>query len=558
MFNLKKNILVGVAVSPENGIEAAQIDYNNRTVLKYASKPLAYDNARKEIADLDLFKETLQDLLLEIEAPAGSDIAITLPSVLFKVVDYPASLGEDEISNAIEEDLVNHPIFQNNDPCVSAVKLQNSTIQFSKIAYTVLQKVMLVEIAMQIKELGYNLINIDTSVNSTLNALIYNDRVNTTPDANWVMLLVDNNFCRVISMSGRNYVDSYEEKISIGEVLGDTENYATVVNAVAPILKNIPSQCLYVISKTNIISAKVLAGQLKYNAPVIHQEDNIFSSEPFIEVSNSIPEDTAKTISLDVIGAAINREIDENMSAYFNLFNANLGDIYILNQPPVVYIFSHKLVMSVETMLGLGILAAILIIAIAVLIYVPINNLNKAKQAKIDEVNHEIEQNQIFLDKNKDISANAFDEGDEIRMGITNNKNIYTYYSIVGTEIPKKLWLTSLDLGKKLIIRGQADNLESIYSFYRNIKDYNAGSNVKLQKLALASNGSKKAISNTDSDDVITSLNADYYEFVISDTDEFEEEEQKDDEKKTDNNEIDKKSKGGINLPGIPNLETID
>ena len=231
-----------------------------------------------------------------------------------------------------------------------------------------------------------------------------------------------------------------------------------------------------------------------------------------------------------------------------------------INQSPseVVYIFSHKLVMSVETMLGLGILAAILIIAIAVLIYVPINNLNKAKQAKIDEVNHEIEQNQIFLDKNKDISANAFDEGDEIRMGITNNKNIYTYYSIVGTEIPKKLWLTSLDLGKKLIIRGQADNLESIYSFYRNIKDYNAGSNVKLQKLALASNGSKKAISNTDSDDVITSLNADYYEFVISDTDEFEEEEQKDDEKKTDNNEIDKKSKGGINLPGIPNLETID
>ena len=97
MFNLKKNILVGVAVSPENGIEAAQIDYNNRTVLKYASKPLAYDNARKEIADLDLFKETLQDLLLEIEAPAGSEIAITLPSVLFKVVDYPASLGEDEI-----------------------------------------------------------------------------------------------------------------------------------------------------------------------------------------------------------------------------------------------------------------------------------------------------------------------------------------------------------------------------------------------------------------------------------------------------------------------------
>ena len=560
MFNFKKSIVVGIAISPENGIEAAQIDYQNKIVLKYASKPLAYDNARKEIADLDLFKETLQDLLTEIEAPAGADIAISMPSVAFKVVDYPASLTEDEVKNAIEEDLVNHPIFQNNDPCISAVKLPNSTIQFSKVAYTVLQKVMLIEIAMHLKEIGYNLINIDTSVNSTLNALIYNERINTAPDANWVMLLVDNNFCRVLSMNGKNYVDSYEEKISIGEVLGDAENYSTVINAVAPILKNIPSQCLYVISKTNIISAKKLAEQLQYNAPIIHQEDNIFSESPFIAVSETIPEDIAKTISLDVIGAAINRDFDDNSFAYFNLFNASLGDVYILNQPPVVYIGSHKIVMSLETMLTFGIIAAIIIIGLAILIFIPINNLNKAKQEQINSINYEIEQNQEFLRKNKDISASVFDEGDEIRMGITNNKNIYTYYSIVGTEIPKKLWLTSLDLGKKLIIKGQADNLESIYSFYRNIKDYNPTSNIKLQKLALATNGSKKIMGDSDSEDVITSLNADYYEFVISDSDDFEQTEEENvngNGQSTDENSKEK-GKGGFKLPGIPALETID
>ena len=563
MFNFKKSIIVGIAVSPENGIEAAQIDYQNKVVLKYASKPLAYDNARKEIADLDLFKETLQDILAEIEAPAGSDIAITLPSIAFKVVDYPASLTEDEITNAIEEDLVNHPIFQNNDPCISAVRLPNSTIQFSKVAYTVLQKVSLIEIAMQIKDLGYNLINIDTSVNSTLNALIYNERINTAPDSNWVMLLVDNNFCRVLSMSGKNYVDSYEEKISIGEVLGDTENYATVVNAVAPILKNIPSQCLYVISKTNIISAKILAEQLKYNAPIIHQEDNVFSGSPFLEVADTIPESAAKVISLDVIGAAINRDFDDNSFAYFNLFNASLGDIYILNQPPVIYIGSRKIIMSLETMLTLGIIAAIIILAFAILIFIPINKLNKAKQMQIDSINHDIEQNQEFLKKNKDISASVFDEGDEIRMGITNNKNIYTYYTIVGTEIPKKLWLTSLDLGKKLIIKGQADNLESIYSFYRNIKDYNPNSNIKLQKLALATNGSKKIVNDSDSDDVITSLNADYYEFVISDSDDYDQTEENTENTEGDNgqnnkNDPNNNKKGGIKLPGIPALETID
>ena len=105
-------------------------------------------------------------------------------------------------------------------------------------------------------------------------------------------------------------------------------------------------------------------------------------------------------------------------------------------------------------------------------------------------------------------------------MGLIHNKNIYTYYTIVGTEIPKKLWLTGLKLGKNTTIEGQADNLESVYSFFRNIKDYNPDSQIKLQKLALASNSNIAALTesgNFDTDSIITSMNADFYEFRISD-----------------------------------------
>ena len=62
---------------------------------------------------------------------------------------------------------MNHPIFQNNEGAVGAVKLPNSTIQFSKIAYTVSQKVQLIEIALAIYEMGSKIVGIDTSVNST-------------------------------------------------------------------------------------------------------------------------------------------------------------------------------------------------------------------------------------------------------------------------------------------------------------------------------------------------------------------------------------------------------
>ena len=102
---------------------------------------------------------------------------------------------------------------------------------------------------------------------------------------------------------------------------------------------------------------------------------------------------------------------------------------------------------------------------------------------------HNIQQ---FLDHNKNISTELFNEGDEIRMGLAHSKAIYTYYTIVGTEIPQKLWLTSLNLSDTITIDGQADNLESIYSFFRNIKDYNPNSKIKLQKLSYATKSKMK------------------------------------------------------------------
>ena len=91
-----KNIIVGVSVTPEKGLEVAQIDFASRTVLKYGSRSLAYDNNRREIVDLDIFKETLQDLLMELSIPKNAEIVLNLPSVAFKVSDYPASLNSSQ------------------------------------------------------------------------------------------------------------------------------------------------------------------------------------------------------------------------------------------------------------------------------------------------------------------------------------------------------------------------------------------------------------------------------------------------------------------------------
>lgn len=556
MALLKKSSIVGVSVTPEVGLEVAQIDFATQTVLKYGIRQLEYDASRREIADLDLFKEALQDLFFELQIPKGTEVVLNIPTVAFKTNDYPAALDEAQISNAIEEELADHYIFKTVEPAVSAVRLPNASMQFYKIAYTAAQKQMLIEIALGIKDMDYKLVGIDTSVNSVLNALMYKQRVDVSIDS-WVLLIVDSYCCTIITMNGKNYVDTYEERISIGQVLDDAENYSTVVGTVTPILKNLPSKYLCVVSKTNIISAEVLASKLSYTAPIIHQEANCFSKEAFLELGPEVDEKFANIVSLDIIGAAIYKDFEQYSDAHFNLFNKSLGDIYTSEQPPEIMLAGRTIVLTPQLLIFAFVVVAIVIIlpTVGALLYYA--NLISTQQNKMAELNQKVQEINQFLKDNENISSDLFDEGDEIRLGLAHNKNIYSYYTIVGTEIPKKLWLTHLKLSDKTTIEGQADNLESVYAFFRSIKDYNPNSDIKLQKLGLASktsftpieenveNGDNTNSQEFDTDSILTSLNADFYEFIISDDKNAGKSQAKQGTENTDNN-------------GLPGLEPIN
>lgn len=547
-LEFSNKILYGVSLTPDKGIEVAQIDYANRTLMNYVVKPFAFDAKMSGTGlDLDIFKETLYDALVDIGAPQGSEIVLNLPSTIFKIKDWPASMDQSQIINNIEDEIAETPQFQSEpgEPSYSYCILPNSTLQFNKIVYTALHKSLVMEIAVQIRDLKYKLVAIDTSLNSTLNALIYSGRIEVAPETSWVMLVVDGNYCRVIPMQGRSYVDCMEERINIGKVLGDDENYATVLNAANPVLKNTPSSLLYVVSKTDIISAKRLADKLEYKSQIVHQEDNVFNEEPILNLSSNIDDDIGKTISLDVIGAGIRKSYGKNSVAPINMFNWLLGDVYTSQVPPVV----NGVELSMENMLKLGISVAVCVLAIAFCVTYIINKATSGKEAKIQEYNREIETINKFLEENKEISSKKFSEAEEISNGLISNKNLYSYYTIVGTEIPKKLWLTSLEIGEHVDIQGQADNLESVYGFFRNIKDYNPNSEIKLQRLGLAGKSNSKAFvevegeSNFDTESILTTLNADCYEFRISDVAEPV-------KKKSDKNSEDGKS--------LPNLEPIE
>lgn len=508
-----KKSAVGVSISPELGLEIAQVDYSTGTVLKYGRKHVDYNVVRREIADLDLFKETLQDLLEEMAIPKGTSLVLNMPTVVYKVADFPSAVEGVQLDNAIEEDLYENPYLKNYEPCYSYAAV-NTTLQFRKIAYTAIQKSPMIELILALKEKGYKVSAIDTSVNSVLHSLIYLDRVNTEPDTNWVLLTIDSSTCRILSMTGRDIIDCFEEKISIGEVLSDAENYTTVITAIEPILKSLPAKYLCVVSKTNLISAEVISNKISYSAPIIYQEANTFLKEPLLNLSLLVDDEYSKSISLDVIGAAIYNAYSAGSNVNFNLFNKTLGDIYFMEQPPSI--LGGKVVLSNGFLIFLGVIIAAIIGLVVGLTYSWFTLQNNNMRADIQKMELEIAKLNQFLERHKDISSDSFDEGEEIRKGLEHNKNVYSYYTIVGTEIPQKLWLTHLKLGDKTTIEGQADNIESIYSFFRSIKDYNPNSDIKLQSLGLATAGPKEFDGIDASLALLTTLDADFYEFRIS------------------------------------------
>ncbi|MCQ2738876.1 MAG: hypothetical protein MJ237_01470 [bacterium] len=558
MALLGKKMVVGVSVTPEVGIEVAQIDYATRRVLNYVSREFKYDCKNPNTFDLDIFKDTLYDLFTDMQVPIGSEIVLNLPTTLFRIKDWPASMDGTQLLNNIEDEINDSPQFHDlpGSAIYSHAYLPNSTMQFNKIALTAADMNLVSEIALQLIEMKYKPLAIDVSVNSTLNALIYSGQLEVPDGASWVMVLIEGAYVRIFQMLGKNYIDCYEEKINISPVFDDAENCAAVVNAINPILAKIPSSLLYIVSKTGVMSANTIATKVSYASQIAYL-DAITSNQQFIQIVPEIPEEYARKISLDVIGAAIYRNNVKYSRTNLNLFNQMLGDIWLSQTPPVIC----GIEFSVDNAKKVGVVAAIIILLMVGVAFVFLSRLINQHQQELDNIQREITSIEAFLKENEGISTEKFSPTEAINDGVSSNTDIYRYYQIVGTEIPTKLWLTKLKFSDTISIEGQADNLECVYGFYRNIKDYNPKSEIKLQKLALASNSKFTEVqeeSGVDAEDILTSMNADFYEFRISDAKEEVKLDKKSKDSEENSGKSSSKSKKGSSKSGSPKLMDLE
>ena len=529
---MAKKRTFSVAITPDRGLEIAEMNHAQGTVVKYVQRSLEGITVKSIIPDMDVFKDILQECLTEIGAPKGSSIILTLPTITMGIGNYMASQTDSSIVQLITDDLIDKDlIFRDTDPIVCTTGLSVS-IQSKIVAYTASIYAIVQEAAKIIVDIGYKIDAIDVSAASVYRALIHTKKVQPQQDTTWLMLLVDNSHARLLTLNGESLIEYKEEQVMYD--FSDTAgNCDMVAQSITPYLEKIPANYLYVVSRTDSVSAEMLASKIQYNNPIIFLEANSFAKEGFIDAPD-LPEDVANGITLELIGGCL---YDESL-IHFNMYNEDLGDVYTDQQPLQFKIGTNVIVLTIAKIIQVTVIIAAIIAGIAGAYYMQLTSAKAELQEQYDKI---VSENSSYEKQIKElskvVSTKDFDEVTQMRIGISSNTLIYNYFDLLGKEMPEKVWLSFLEMQTEndnpdspvyANFEGQSDNIESIYRFYRNIKDTMIDSNVELQKLSLASKSPKLEnikklpenglgdVFHENSNDIMLSSNADFYEFIIS------------------------------------------
>ena len=167
----KKDIYV--SVSPACGLEILEID-NSGAIKTYAQAPLEYNEAQREIASYDAFKNTLLELLQSRNIdPAKINVHLNLPTVWFGLKEgIQLLLDDNAITNIIIGELEQSYIFKRKNPVPFWFDAQVSTNTDSRsVFYTAVQEEVVVQMKEILTSIGATLVSVGSSMFSDLKGL---------------------------------------------------------------------------------------------------------------------------------------------------------------------------------------------------------------------------------------------------------------------------------------------------------------------------------------------------------------------------------------------------
>ena len=191
---------VYLSVTPGIGLELIQLDIQSRTVKNYAYRPLEYNEALRELSDIEGFKNAVTELFNELKVPLKSSVVLNLPMVLFGSKELPLLLADDAVTEALTSEVEQSYIFKRYEP---------------------VQKNVIDDIKNALNELGITLAGIETSLTSILKALAFTGLAaeQMKDNVSWNLMLISQNGYSICSMIGRFTLLPTATPIASNEIL---------------------------------------------------------------------------------------------------------------------------------------------------------------------------------------------------------------------------------------------------------------------------------------------------------------------------------------------------
>lgn len=492
---------VHITVSPACGLEMTVVD-GHGGIKSYASVPLEYNEAQREIANYEEFKSGIETLFqMRNINPKKANVHLSLPTVWFGMKEgLPLLLDDSAITNVVIGDLENTYIFKRKDPIPFWFDALASTNSDSRsVFYTAVQADVVDTVKGIFTEMGASLISVGCSLFADLKALyatgFATEQMNDD-GSSWSLMIVNNSGYQMLGMQGKRILEYFEEPLPLKSYEGE-EIYSEIENAAQIALMSTPSTSLVIVSETDLVSAEVLSKKLQFGGTVIPVEDNQFRKEPLMEMSlNIIPEDQIK-VSLHSIGECAPNEAfpitvdflaaSGQKATKTEVLEIPLGNGKVLSLTPTKATIAAAIILA----LVLGPVGA------AHLFVQNMNNQISEKSAELDsqitDLDNQIKQYEA------DSGEVQFDPLAEIEKVLKNNRLKIIAYAALGESIPKNLYLTYFMTGDDgmIDIKGCADSVEDVYVFFKNLKDSMVESKLRLSKLDLKSGSLDKIVTST-------------------------------------------------------------
>jgi len=496
---------VHVSVTPGVGIEMIQLDLENNQVSNYTFKELAYNETTRDIVDYDVFRDAIADMYAELNINPKCEVVVNMPLVSFGInnSDFGLIVSDDQITGGVTNIVLESYTFKRMEPVVSWISMPNiggtagTGEEKRRIVYTALQKVVIEKIGKALEELGSTLVGVENSLTSTFRALDYMGVIETQtqPDTTWNLLLINSTGYSLVSLSGKNVVDYYEEPLPIKSYEGN-QIYTEIANSAQIALSSYPANYLLVVSDTDQVSAEIVVSKLRTVSTVSFLENNsLKKQDSLMPVSLNVPPNYASMISLQAIGCAL-----AEVSTFPLKFNyMPSGALGAVEPSCTIAIGEHEYVVTQKSafiLVAAVCLPIILILWLLSSMILP--NMQNAQSTKASEVNTNISQIDAQIKEFAPATqTTVFDVSSTVENGVKSNRAKLMNYVAAGEAIPSNVWLTYfMTQGDGLVdIKGVSTDVSAVYVFFKNMRDSLIGTKLKLQKLEMDSQSVDAAVS---------------------------------------------------------------